>query len=198
MDGDRTNGRIDTAAIKRLMEAKAITSFSELCRLANIHRNSLQPYLKGESSVYSSVFERICKTLDTNPAELILDGKTFDHHGLFALLRDLWSQKEFSRRCCFLFGSRATGDSKKFSDYDIGLSAGLDDTNLTDFFLIKEEILIAVDNLPVSIDIVDFDAAPPWFISEVRNNFHFICGRDLAYQQFLGRVNGIRKALAAG
>ena len=65
-----------------------------------------------------------------------------------------------------------------------------------EFLDLKEEILSAVDDLPVSVNVLDFDNCPEWFISEVDNNFKFVCGNKVAFQQLLGKVYGIKKALS--
>ncbi len=189
-------GILDVEALERKMKLHNIASFSELSAVAGVHRNSLQPYLKGEKSVYSSVFERICRSLKTSPSELFLDTKVLDRHGLFPILQQLWAEQSYQSVCCFLFGSRASGKAKKFSDYDIGLSAGINITSSLDFYSVKERILIATEDLPVSIDVVDFDNAPNWFISEIDEKFSFICGNNTSFQQLLGKVNGIKKAFA--
>jgi len=53
----------------------------------------------------------------------------------------------------FIFGSRATGKAKKFSDYDIGIS-GKDVVSSQVKILIEEAL--EESNLPYKVDIVDF------------------------------------------
>ncbi len=53
----------------------------------------------------------------------------------------------------FIFGSRATGDSKKFSDYDIGI-IGKKSVPWKTLALIEEAL--EESDLPFKVDIVDF------------------------------------------
>lgn len=60
----------------------------------------------------------------------------------------------------FLFGSRATGDARRGSDYDIGVE-GPEQIDLSTLFAIQEEI----EELPTlhKIDVVDFAGASSAF-----------------------------------
>jgi len=73
----------------------------------------------------------------------------------------------------FLFGSRARGDSLEFSDYDIGVYAGVEiDENL----LRKALQLLKESNLPFNIDIIDFFT--------VKSEFREIALKDIEIWQF--------------
>ena len=139
--------------------------------------------------------ERICKTLNAFPAELIQLENILDRHGLLPLLSQLWSDENYSDISCFLFGSRVSGSKKKFSDYDIGLSGGVNPLKAFQFLEIKESILLKVDDLSVAVDVTDFDNAPQWFLAEVRDGFHLICGKQFVFQQFMGKIYGIKKII---
>lgn len=71
--------------------------------------------------------------------------------------------KEAADKPCkvFLFGSRATGRMKRFSDYDIGI-AGLRDE---DFRRLKQRIIDEVEEslIPHEVDIVNFDTVSESF-----------------------------------
>lgn len=54
----------------------------------------------------------------------------------------------------FVFGSRATGEARKFSDYDIGI-VGKKPVEFSTIALIREEL--EESDLPFSVDIVDFN-----------------------------------------
>ena len=65
----------------------------------------------------------------------------------------------------FLFGSRATGDIKRSSDFDIGVS-GLSER---EFSRLKQQLEGIEDdlNLPHSVDIVNFEAADKSFAARI-------------------------------
>lgn len=60
----------------------------------------------------------------------------------------------------FLFGSRATGNAGRHSDFDVGV-LGNEPLPLNDFFVIEDQL----DDLPTlyKIDWVDFNRASPRF-----------------------------------
>lgn len=60
---------------------------------------------------------------------------------------------DFKKHQVFIFGSRAMGQSRKFSDYDIGI-LGKKSVALRDLALIDEEL--EESNLPYRVEVVDF------------------------------------------
>jgi uncharacterized protein len=60
----------------------------------------------------------------------------------------------------FIFGSRATGEAGKFSDYDIGI-IGTDPVPSSKKVLIEEAL--EESNIPYKVDIVDFSLVSPEF-----------------------------------
>ncbi len=65
----------------------------------------------------------------------------------------------------FLFGSRVTGNIKRSSDFDIGVS-GLSER---EFSRLKQQLEGIEDdlNLPHSVDIVNFEAADKFFAARI-------------------------------
>lgn len=60
----------------------------------------------------------------------------------------------------FLFGSRAAGKNRPFSDYDIGV-LGPRDLPIQNISLIEEEL--EESNIPYKVDVVDFNKVRPEF-----------------------------------
>ena len=60
---------------------------------------------------------------------------------------------DFKKSKVFIFGSRAKGESRKFSDYDIGI-IGRKSLGLKKISLIKGEL--EESDLPYRVDVVDF------------------------------------------
>jgi len=73
----------------------------------------------------------------------------------------------------FLFGSRATGDARSHSDFDIGV-AGDTPLPLNDFYAIEDEL----DDLPTlyKIDWVDFNRASTRFNERAMQQVEVIHG----------------------
>jgi uncharacterized protein len=83
------------------------------------------------------------------------------------LLRDIVLRSSAELRCeVFLFGSRARGQVRRASDFDIGI-AGL---SHADFRLLKRRIEEEVEDsiIPHGVDVVDFDQVGEGFRAEAR------------------------------
>lgn len=73
---------------------------------------------------------------------------------LLIIKNTILRMKELKDYQIFLFGSRVRGDFRKNSDYDIGI-IGKEKMNLREYLSIKRSL----DELPYSIDLVDFGRA---------------------------------------
>ena len=84
---------------------------------------------------------------------------------LLIIHNTLLPMKELKDYQVFLFGSRVRGDFPKNSDYDIGI-LGKDKMDLREYLAVKRSL----DELPYSIDLVDFGRASPEFKSIALKN----------------------------
>ena len=73
----------------------------------------------------------------------------------------------------FLFGSRATGDARLHSDFDIGVMGDVP-LSLKDFYAIEDQL----DDLPTlyKIDWVDFNRASPRFSERAARQIEVLHG----------------------
>lgn len=176
---------INSKQLKNIMAKQGIRSFSELSRKASLHRNSLIPYLKEERDILSEVPFKISETLGVDPRLLIKEQEIQfkDQFNILPIIRE-YSLGIKERHCFFLFGSRASGMAKKYSDYDIAY-AGLDSEKGLE---IKEDLLQSFEDYPVKVDLLNFDNAPNWFLVECKMNFIFICGAKSLFYNAISRV----------
>ena len=176
---------ISTERLKKIMSARGIASISELSRQSNIHRNSLSPYLKQEKSILNEVTEKIAKALQVDPL-LLVERREVGSLDPFKVIPKIkkYSLSLNEKHCFFLFGSRASGLAKEYSDYDIAYAGISGERGLE----IKEDILNLFQDLPVKIDLVNFDNAPAWFYFECKPNFIFISGVRSFYYSSLSKV----------
>ena len=193
-------GKVNALKVRESMKARNIPSWSALADQAGIHRNSLLPYLQGEKSAYATTFLRLCESLELSPEELISPSDPRDEHGVFNLVRDLWGsfRAQEPETAFFLFGSRACGKSQAFSDYDIGVTAGSKGLVSDVFLEMKEYLSQTVDDLPIKVDLVNFDIAPIWFLSKFNGDICFICGSTKSFDLLQGRIYGIQEANKGG
>ena len=84
---------------------------------------------------------------------------------LLTIKNTILHMKELKDYQIFLFGSRAKGDFRKNSDYDIGI-LGKEKMDLREYLAVKRSL----DELPYSIDLVDFGRASPEFKSVALKN----------------------------
>ena len=176
---------MNVKTLKKIMSAKGIRSISELSRFANLHRNSIAPYLNNGREITSEVPYKISKALNIDP-RLLLKEKEIEFKDAFNVIPIIkkYSNQISEKHCFFLFGSRACGFAKKYSDYDIAYCGFDGDRGLE----IKEDLLQAFDDYPVKIDLLNFDNAPSWFLKECNPEFIFISGSKSFYYQAISRV----------
>ena len=172
---------LSRARIKRLMKDSNIRSLTELAQKAKIHRNSLGSDIPAFNPVYLSV----CKALGVEPDKALESNQT--------IIRDTVNQIA-PNRGFFLYGSRAKGTSREFSDYDIGVTGGEDKLDWREFLKIKQRLEEACENLPVKVSILNFDDAPDNFISDFDSPIEFLGGNHEAFTYFKGHLNGRKKA----
>lgn len=197
------DGKLDTNKLRRAMQARNIKSISALSAIAGIHRNSLTPYLNGQRSAFAPTILSIARALGVSPSELLVDSNISDPYGVLplvaALLRRCDSGEQGDSRepnlSFFLFGSRAEGREKRFSDYDIGVTGGLRPLGTKSFLEMKEIFSELCDNLPVKVDLLNFDQAPVWFLAQFDSPCLFICGSKESFDILRGRIDGIKEAL---
>lgn len=195
VDDMETSYTINVPRLKSAMQALGIRSLPELGKRAAIHRNTIYPLLDGRKSPFSESYLAICRSLAEDPLALLTpaSGKDFSH---IREVADLCC-KEFGANlpglAIFLFGSRAKGTAKKFSDYDLGVTTGEISLAGALFLRIREFILQRVDDLPVKVDVLNFDAAPASFLLDFDNKMIVIAGNQGSIAFLKGTICGIKK-----
>ena len=76
-----------------------------------------------------------------------------DDQLLSAIHQILSNYKELQNARLFIFGSRATGKNRKFSDIDLGIQA---DKPLSLSTLVRIEEQFEESNIPYTVDVIDF------------------------------------------
>jgi predicted nucleotidyltransferase len=101
--------------------------------------------------------------------------------------------KEFLEIAVILLGSRARGNAKKYSDWDMGVTLGKKQLSTEEYFKIKNRVEDLSDNLPRSVDVINLDVAPSWFLRKIDYDPPLLDGQKSAYIFFLGVLHGIKK-----
>ncbi len=173
---------------------KGFSSVSTFANQMGIHRNTINNYLYGKSSVFTDAFLKICTGLDANPLNLISPTNTeFQQiQKLITAIKPLLIS--YPNLALLLIGSRARGNYKRRSDWDLGITSGIHGTDTSTYLRIKSTVEDLAEDLPVIVDLVNLDRAPYWFLAEFDYKPKFICGNITSYHHLLGILDGINKA----
>lgn len=180
---------LDIDKLKQVSKKAGINSLSELCRKANIHKNSITPYVKRKRSPFTQVVLDISRLLNIPVSELISSGT----ESALEEVRRTTTNIIREGHAVFLFGSRSRGTHKKYSDVDLGITGGKRKIEFEEFSKIKSEFDDRLDNFSLSINLVDLDLAPLDFLTNIEPDLKFFCGDISTANYFLGYLNG-RKA----
>jgi predicted nucleotidyltransferase len=186
--------KLSPLKLSRKMKEEGISSLQALGKKSGLHRNTLYPLMRGERSPFSSSYLRLCQTLGVSPIELLEEpaGSALDVIGA-ALQRGIETFDPGRQSLAFcLFGSRATGKAKRFSDYDVGVTGGERPLDSKLFLKIKEYLLSACDDLAVKVDLVNFDQAPLSFVLDFDSPLSFIAGYEGSMEYLKGKIDGLK------
>jgi len=189
-------GKLDISALKDLMRRRGVFSYTELANIAGLHRNSLLPYLSGSRSGYTTTLLAISKALDVLPETLLQRHAAIDPFQVFPIIEKLLAEfkSQHAEMVFFLFGSRSSGKAERYSDYDVGCSAGINKIPTRLFLEMKQSLSILADDLPVKVDLVNFDNAPIWFFEQLKLPLIYLCGERNSLSYLLGRINATKEA----
>ena len=82
-----------------------------------------------------------------------------------------------------LFGSRATGKNREYSDVDLGILSDFP-LPLNQWLKMRDQSEKLTENWPVLVDVVDLTRASPDFLGELRGSSIFLAGEPSIWQRF--------------
>jgi predicted nucleotidyltransferase len=98
-----------------------------------------------------------------------------------------------------LIGSRASGRNRIYSDFDLGVSGGpVHRLETGDYFRIRSRVDDATEDFPFSVDLVNLDLAPDWFLAGLNDTPLYLAGDRESHAFVLGVLNGFRKSGTSG
>lgn len=121
METSAPNLRLDTSKVRKAMHNHGFGSIQALAESLGLHRNTVSNYLTGKTG-FPEALGLILAKLDLKPADVIILDQP--HRQVPALeLADLLDQLLGAQphAAFVLFGSRARGRFKSYSDYDLGV-----------------------------------------------------------------------------
>lgn len=166
-------------------------SVTELAGALGVHRNSLSHYING-GQVFPEVLEKALIALRLDPSsaierlETIRDEPTRE----IARLSDQIARKD-THSCVVLFGSRARGRHKEFSDYDLGVY-NPNGIPFADFSVMLSCVDDFNDDTMLTAQLSNLSDADTTFLSEIGPDLRFVAGSRVAWTTLLDKVRGTR------
>ncbi len=176
----KLNYVIDETEVLAAMKAKGYKSIEELSKALNVHRNTISAYLCGQRALPESL-DRLMYLLDVSPAQVIVRNlnskKQFglDIADVVSSMINLCPDKAY-----VLFGSRARGSNKKYSDYDIGVYCR-DEMQFSQFSKLIDLAQEHQSEKPYDINLSNLCLADSKFLFEIKNDWQYLGGDFLSW-----------------
>jgi len=150
------------------------TGLTSLLRLLGLSRSALQRFTEGAPVLPKSV-AAVAEALDMPIEQVVVKvSAAFD---LSSVPVELASKlhRQFNSLSFFLFGSRARGQARKYSDFDLGVysSAGVQFENYLELVKLKEQY---EEESPYYFDLVDLTKADSEFVREISGDLRLLAG----------------------
>ena len=189
MDGSSPQIVLDSKRVQLEIRRRGM-SVTGLAEALGVHRNTIGNYLSGKAGLPQGL-SRILDALDLAPAEVLSwDRRRRRIPGLG--VSDLVSalHAEVPGAAFILFGSRARGEARRYSDYDLGLfsSTALE---FPLYSLLLDRVTEWNEESLLTAQLVNLTRAEPAFLAEVSEDAVFLAGSHAAWCAFL-RTAGIR------
>lgn len=169
------------------MASRGFRSTADLAANLGIHRNSISNYLNG-SPVFPEVLHKILNVLRIDIANALkLEAPSLcEGASTVATLVDQIAAQE-ALSCVVLFGSRARGTPKRFSDYDLGVYS----EKVLPFSKFSE-MLPLVDDWNEShmqtAQLTNLSLAEPSFLEEIGPDLRLLAGSYVAWLGLLKKA----------
>ena len=167
---------LNMAQLRHYARRRGYRGIAGLLRSLGLHRNTLNRFAHGAGVLPKSV-EMVLAALQIPLQEAIQNKRNVENSNLLPIL-PLIEQlgTKFSRYSFVLFGSRARGRSRKYSDFDIGVIADstLPFSDYSKMLELKEEFEA---RSPFFVDLVDLSHADKDFINSVSQEAELLSGK---------------------
>ena len=96
--------------------------------------------------------------------------------------------------CVGLIGSRACGDAHPYSDWDLAITGGAAPVSFDTYLDFRRRLDELSEDLPWSVQVVNLDAAPSWFLTAMDYEPVFVAGDVSSWQAFVQRLTDVRES----
>ena len=162
-------------AFESALNSAGYRSISELARKLGLHRNTITAYLRGAPALPQAL-SRILSELKLSPSDAILETRPHrdaPERPIATVIDDLAAQCPDA--AYVLFGSRARGTSKKYSDYDLGVFRK-QSLPLTLYSSLLNKIAEWNSTTMTEVQLTDLSRAPESFLESIRSDMCFMSG----------------------
>lgn len=177
---------IDEDRFHEALKAAGYRSLSAFADDLGVHRNSLYHYLSGRTSIFPSVLSQSFEALGLDPREVIVPTAPSDYGlELIAPVVD-GVLKRVEGACLVLFGSRAKGSHRRFSDFDLGLYAPspISSEEYLPLLTLTDDL---AEDLPVKVQLVNLSQAENDFLMGIVPDAQFLGGSLSAWLHLMKR-----------
>jgi len=171
---------LDTERLQRQIHARGYSTLRDFADAVGVHRNTVGNYLSGKTALPNAL-ARILAALDLAPADVLsLPIRRRQVPGL--VLSDLIEELQVTvpETAVVLFGSRARGTAKRYSDYDIGVFS-LDALDFPTFSRLLDLVSAWNEESLVTAQLVDLTHAGVDFLTGLAEDFVFLAGSQAAW-----------------
>lgn len=187
--------KLDERQFAAQLRKLGFPTISQFAKRHDINRATLNNYLKGRGPLPES-FYAIADALKLDPIQLLVP---MESHQAIPKLEEIAPiitacSKVSPDIAVGLMGSRAVGSAQKYSDWDLGVTAGLRQLSTMEFLKIKQLVDDLAEDLPRAVDAINLDAAPEWFLKGVQYTPKFLAGNESSWAYFMGVLHGVQKA----
>lgn len=190
---------LDVKKFKQSLAEVGYESLSAFSLASKIHRNTLQGLLAGKQ-VFVASFLDLAAQLKKDPLELLsVQSSLSVKISYIEELRPILPQllKLDPKIAIVLLGSRARGNAKKYSDWDLGLFRYPEPLSGREYLRLKRVAEDESENLVRKIDVINLNQAPLWFLQGVKQDVVFLDGVQESFLYLKGMLDGIQKEQAA-
>ncbi len=178
---------LDTTRLQQEIHAHGFASLKDFADSVGVHRNTVGNYLSGKTALPDGL-ARILEALDLEPSEVLSLSVLRRHVPGLAVAGLIGSLHAAAHDAALvLFGSRAQGTAKRYSDYDIGVfrSEGLDFPTFSRLLDLvgewnQESLLRA--------QLVDLTRADGPFLDSLAGDLQFLAGCHAAWRDLLRKA----------
>lgn len=180
---------------QRALGRLGYANVTQFAKQHGINRATLNNYLHGRGPFPDS-FYAIADALQVDPLQLLAPISSESNIPKLAEIAPIIKAcSEVSPLVALgLLGSRATGAAQQYSDWDLGVTGGIQQLSTKEFLHIKQIVIDLSEDLPRVVDVINLDAAPEWFLKGIHYTPNFLAGNESSWAYFMGVLHGVQKA----